>query len=210
MSQSSSTGGMLRSMTFSAFLTTIFGTLWALGSVLGLQGLGGDLPYIVPGFLALALLVASTRLLIAVRRLPPGPSPFSNKKRRRLYLTINALQLVAIVLDFNVFGRLHHPEYAIPVLAAIVGLHFFGIAPVFNSIRFYIMGGLFCLLALFTGFLLPMNATLGSHQVKLWWVVVGSGCALILWVVTIGTLMRSHALLQQSEKQVTTVRTSSS
>jgi hypothetical protein len=210
ISQASGIGGILRSMTLSAFITTIFGTLWALGSVLGLQGLGGVLPYIVLCSIALALFVVTIRLLTMVRRLPAGPAPLSDKKRRRLYIAINVLQMVAIVLDFIVAGRLHHPEYSIPILAAIVGLHFFGIAPVFNSMRYYVVGGLFCLLALFTVLLLPVNATIGPYTVNLWWVVVGGSCALILWVVTIETLTRSNALVQQSGSKLITASTSRS
>ena len=85
---------------------------------------------------------------------------------------VNAVQGVAIFLAVQVCNNLHFPEYFLPVVALIVGLHFVALAPVLRTSFHLALGTVMCLLAVVTMVVVPK---------PLWAVVFGLGNGLILW-----------------------------
>lgn len=83
------------------------------------------------------------------------------------------LEVIAIGCAVILLNRFDAKQYLIPVIAFIVGTHFFGMVPALRSNDFWWVGGAMCLLPVLTMSLLPQ---------KTWTPVVGVGCALILWL----------------------------
>ena len=82
----------------------------------------------------------------------------------KMFGIVNAVQGVAIFLAVQVCNNLHFPEYFLPVVALIVGLHFVALAPVLRTSFHLALGTVMCLLAVVTMVVVPK---------PLWAVVLG-------------------------------------
>ena len=190
---------VLKRRSFSALVLTAFGTFWALVGASGLNAAVGWLPLLVLSLIAILLLVASIRLIRAVRRMSPVSAPPEERKRSRNYRLINMLQVVAMMGTVAVLSLIHHQEYILPVWAFIVGLHFFALVNILQRRLYYVVGLAMCGLVLLTVLLVPLTAHLGGTQIFPWAVVIGSGCALILWLTVAETLFQVRTQLQQKD-----------
>jgi hypothetical protein len=85
-------------------------------------------------------------------------------------------------------------------MAIIVGIHFFPLAPLFQVRSHYLTGALLCLVAIVTLLVVPTRVTVGNREIIAWWVVVGFGCALILWVTGLALWLQGQHLLHLAEK----------
>ena len=91
----------------------------------------------------------------------------------RIYEMFVGLEVVAIICAVVLLKRAGRKQYLVPVIAVIVGLHFFGMVPALHSNLFWWVGGAMCVLSL---------ATMSILSQRFWAPVVGVGCALILWL----------------------------
>jgi hypothetical protein len=120
--------------------------------------------------LLLALLISGLLIFAA------GFIPYAARGGRfdgNIYGIFVALEAIAIVIAVVLLNRIRRKQYLIPIIAFIVGAHFFGMVPALHSNDFWWVGGAMCVLPLLTMSILP-------H--KFWAPVVGIGCALILWL----------------------------
>jgi hypothetical protein len=124
--------------------------------------------------LALSILISAT-IVLAATRVPFGRH--SAGFNGRIYGIFVALEAVAILIGVVVINRVGAKQYLMPMIAFIVGAHFFGMVPALHSNEFWWVGGAMCLLALVTVPVLPQSA---------WSPVVGLGSALILWLSALG------------------------
>jgi len=120
--------------------------------------------------LALAILI-SAAIILAVTRIPLGRH--SAGFNGRIYGIFVMLEFIAIFIAVIFLNRTGRTEYLMPVIALIVGAHFFGMVPALRSNEFWWVGGVMCALPLATMSILPQ---------KIWSPVVGIGCAMILWL----------------------------
>jgi hypothetical protein len=95
----------------------------------------------------------------------------------KIYQIFVALEVVAIIAAVVLLKGTGRKQYLVPVIALIVGAHFFGMVPALGSDLFWWVGGAMCVLPLLTMSILPQKA---------WAPVVGIGCALILWLSALG------------------------
>ena len=159
-------------------ITTFFGALWG---IIGARALSVGLPAVllVTG-ITIALLVSAVQFFRVSRRLPQSSedgdtNPFSTRSYRLAVL----FEVVAIPISAAVLNNTGHPGAVVSAVAAIVGLHFFGLIPAFRSWRFALLGGSMVLLALLS---LLVPSGVGASGANLRGAVVGLGCALLLWV----------------------------
>jgi hypothetical protein len=120
--------------------------------------------------LALAISISGAIVFAATR------IPFARHSvgfNGKIYGIFVALEVVAIVIAVVLINRLGAKQYLIPVIAFIVGAHFFGMVPALRSNDFWWVGGVMCALPLITMSILPE---------KIWPPVIGIGCAMILWL----------------------------
>jgi len=120
--------------------------------------------------LALAIVISGT-IIFAATRIPFGRhSSGFNGPVYGIFVTLEFIAILTAAIWLNGTGR---TEYLMPVIAFIVGAHFFGMVPALRSNDFWWVGGVMCALPLATVSILPR---------KIWSPVVGIGCAVILWL----------------------------
>ncbi len=93
-----------------------------------------------------------------------------------------AFESIAIPLTAVFLKRGGKQAYLLPAIALIVGIHFFGLVRAFHSLACWGIGAAMCLLSIATVACLPAVGRRKTGGEFRWWdVVVGLGCALILW-----------------------------
>jgi len=120
--------------------------------------------------LTLAVLISGV-IIFAATRIPFGRH--SGGFNGKIYGIFVVLEFVAIFIAMALLNRLGVKQYVMPVIAFIVGAHFFGMVPALHSNDFWWVGGIMCLLPLATMSILPQ---------RIWSATVGIGCAMILWL----------------------------
>ncbi|HET7579985.1 MAG TPA: hypothetical protein VFK33_11960 [Bacillales bacterium] len=205
MPQTMISKGIVRGTASGVLFMAFFGTAWAGIGIGGLQGWG------TPWLLILAVCIGIV-LFIGGIILFRSSSDLSNEidetaagrsRRKRISLGFNltsGVEFALIAIAGAIFGSAGHFEYFFPVMALIVGVHFFPLAYLFQVKIHYVAGILLCLLALTTLFFVPLKTTVGQHEIIAWWSSVGFGSALILWVTGITIWLRGRRLIALSRK----------
>ena len=98
-----------------------------------------------------------------------------------------AFETLAIPLAAAWLKRGGKEAYLLPAVALIVGIHFFGLVWAFDSPACGWTGGAMCLLPIATVSCWPRVMTRRSDdgETRWWDVVVGLGCAAILWLAVL-------------------------
>jgi hypothetical protein len=204
MTQTSSTipGAAVRGVASGVFFMAFFGTLWAGIGIGGLQGWGGLWLPIVVVLVGISLLSGGISLLLASRRLPNQVSEADARRGRRMGIwfgIIFATEGVFIGVASGICSAINRFDLFFPIMALIVGVHFFPLAALFQVKTYYLVGVLLCLLAMITLLAVPESVKLGGQQITAQWVVLGFGAALILWGVGLGLWLLGKRLLALSE-----------
>jgi hypothetical protein len=182
MSSSAATADHLRGAALTTFLVGAFAAGWGISGSVALPGLAGRLALFVVLIVTLALIGMAIVVLRAARQRPGGDGQMPNPFRTRDYQLAVLAEIIAIPLAGRLLTAAGKPDAVMPAVAAIVGLHFFGLIRAFRSWRFAIVGSAMVLIALL-GLALPSAVSVGAsgEQLGLRAAVVGLGCALCLW-----------------------------
>ncbi len=190
--------GVASGVLFMAF----FGTLWAGIGIGGLQGWGQPWLSIVVLLAGLGLLIGGVALLIASQHVPNYSTETDTQRGRRTGLWFGitfATEGLLIGVASAICNAINRFDLFFPIMAIIVGVHFWPLAALFEVKAYYFVGALLCVLALITLFALPEHANLGDQQIMVQWVVLGFGAALILWGVGLGLGLLGKRLLMRSK-----------
>lgn len=156
-------------------ITAFFGVIWGLTGAFALPGAYSSVATLLVVAATLALLLAAFRLLRLSRRLPASPAGI-NPFGTRAYRVAVLFEAVAIPVSAVVLNNVGYPGAVVSAVAAIVGLHFFGLVPAFRSRRFALVGGAMLVISA-VSLLLPGETPGASPRGA----VVGLGCAFVLW-----------------------------
>ena len=194
--------GYLRGTAIGSLFLTTFSLFWALVCILSL-GVYQLLFSLIVAAIILALVIAAFRFLRIARRLQESISP-SPVKTRAFKLAV-IFEAVAIPVSVCILSVTRRFEYILPVIALIVGLHFFAMLPTFKERRYLIAGAAICLLAILTVLFVPQTMSVewagGRHQFAAWSVVVGFGCTVILWLCAASGLVSASKRVQLTSKE---------
>jgi uncharacterized membrane protein len=163
----------------SAMIFSVFGGLWVVFAILS-QSSPAPILCVVPlgiagGLVAWAFSVAKTW---------SPRSPDDRDRVNKIVTYASVFEGVAIFVGINVLNNLGLANQFLPLLAAIVGLHFLPFARWIPDRRYYCIA--FLLLAIgIVGFMLP-SADLRAG-------FVGVASALVLWAAAIMVLRTRHA-----------------
>lgn len=166
------------------YFMSIFGTLWAYTGIMGLQGWGLPLLLVIAIIMGASLFIGGFSLIIASRKLTneaPARDVGRGKRIRFWFNLIFAAEGVAIAIAIAICNATGHSELIPLVIAIIVGVHFFPLAPLFQIKLYYWTGALLCLLAIGTWLFVPAEFMAGEHQINSYMITTGFGSALILW-----------------------------
>lgn len=192
------TAERLRGIALSTLITAGFAAGWGVGGSLALPGAARALALLVVLAVTASLLAVAFRLSRRARSYPDASGGEANPFRSRPYQLAVLAEIVAIPLAGWLLTRAGRPDAIISAVAAIVGLHFFGLVPAFRSRLFALIGGAMVLLALLSLGLSP-TITIGAsgEQLGLRAAVVGLGSAVILWAGSVPILTTT---LRQSSR----------
>jgi hypothetical protein len=147
-----------------AIILACFAVAWVAAGTQQLDRRWFGSLFVMAALISVAIVVAATQI------------PFGRDSAGfdgRIYGIFVTLEAVAIICAVVLLKRLNAKPYLIPVIAFIVGVHFFGMVPALRSNDFWWVGGGMCVLSLLTMSILPQ---------RVWGPVVGIGSALILWL----------------------------
>ncbi len=99
---------------------------------------------------------------------------------RRRFLLVTGGEVVAFIIVNLVCVAMKRYEIIVSLDILIVGIHFLPLAWIFQVPRYYVMGILFCLVAVLTLLVVPESAQIG--RVPAWYVLPSLGCAPVAWV----------------------------
>ncbi|RNB83946.1 hypothetical protein EDM59_15655 [Brevibacillus nitrificans] len=190
----------VRSAAFGVLFMAFFGTLWAGIGIGGLQGWGFLWLLILSLLFGFTLFIGGIMLIKASRKLSNEMTEADSRRFMRTgtwFGIIFGLEGVMIGIASAICSATNHFDFFFPVMAIIVGAHFFPLAHLFRIRFHYIAGSLLCLLGAATLLLMPARVPLGNHQIVTWWVSVGFGSALILWGTGAVVLLKGRWLLNK-------------
>lgn len=191
----------LRGVASGVLFMAFFGTLWATIGVGGMHGWGAPWLFVASLLVGVALLGGGGALWQGSGRLhDPDPNADNGGQRNEgpWFGVIFGVEGVAIAVASVACNATGHSELFFPIMALIVGIHFFPLAWLFQHPPHYLTGALLCLLAVVALVIVPVTVTLGARDVLARAVVVGFGCALILWGTGLVLWMQGRQLLRDA------------
>ncbi|MFE5320762.1 hypothetical protein ACFQ88_18795 [Paenibacillus sp. NPDC056579] len=163
---------------------TFFGALWASIGIVGSNGLGGPWFLVLSGIMTLILLSGAVSLFGNARNMNNSTTREERghwRQINRKFGLIFGLEGLAIFIASVICNMLDHFELFFPIMAIIVGIHFFPLAQLFRVRFYYGTGIVLCILGVIT-FFVPMNATVNNVSLIATSTFIGFGSALTLWV----------------------------
>ena len=163
----------IKGSVYGSFFFIGFGTIWLWSGLAD----GKPLPVTRSGLLiliALTLFGAGSVVLRRAGRMPTAPFGAEKKKRmNRVFGIVNLLQWLTIFAAAFMLNGLRHPEYIVPAITLIVGLHLFPLARLFGNRLHFVTGTALVVWTIGCCFLLP------TYQLSAV-VCVGNGIVLLL------------------------------
>lgn len=199
----------VRGLASAGFMMAFFGAAWWGWGVGGIEGVFPGETVAYGSLLALASIIlvgGGILLLRAASRLPQETSPAGEasgaaegKRYGRAFGVVFGLELVIIALGSLLLNVFHHPEFVLPFVSIVVGVHFFPLAALF-SVRLYdVTGALLVLTGVTVMLTVPVHTMIG--HLHAWDVLVGSICAVILWLTGIFAELRGRSFLKLAQEQ---------
>ena len=193
---SAPTSDEIKGIASASFFLTGFGLLWALGGAYGHHLYLFSPISAALSLIALVLIFFTIRLIREARKLPSASNSFNPTKSVHF---ISAIIFEAIAIPVSIFAlnRIDQSDYLTPVIAVIVGIHFLIMMPAFKSKTYLFTGAAMCLLSIATILILPSRLLSGAPPriIFLWMVMIGYGCAIILWSSAVTLLAKAFRWL---------------
>ncbi|WP_176585806.1 DUF7010 family protein [Priestia megaterium] len=198
MSQTTIPRAAVRGTASGVIFMAFFGTLWAGIGIRGMQG--WEFPVLITLFLLIGvvLFISAIVLIKNSRQLTNEVLKKDGnrwRKKNRWFGIIFSLEGLLIAIADFICVSTNHLNLFVPVMALIVGAHFFPLASLFQVPIYYITGTLLCLLATIIMLTFPVKIIISDHQIMAWWVSLGFGSALILWGTGVIVCLKGFRLL---------------
>ncbi|MDR6551424.1 DUF7010 family protein [Paenibacillus qinlingensis] len=178
---------------------TFFGALWSSIGIVGSHQLGAPWPLMLSAIVTLILLSGAISLFVKSRSIRHTVTPEEKedtKQLNRKFGLIFGLEGVAIFLASVICQSLDHFELFFPIMAMIVGIHFFPLASLFREKFYYGTGGVLCLLGIIS-LNIPIDGTFGHVSLVPRSIFIGFGSSVTLWA----TGLRIWMMLRHKQKQ---------
>jgi hypothetical protein len=174
--------GDLRGIALTTFIVGGFAAGWGISGSFALPRTISGIVLLVVLAITAGLFFLAYQFVQAARGRPSAGGQGANPFRTRDYQLAVLAEIIGILLVGRLLTTAGRPDAIMPAVAAIVGLHFFGLIRAFQSWRFAVVGAAMVLLALLS-FALPPSVTVGpgDTQFRVRAAFVGLGCALCLW-----------------------------
>lgn len=200
MSEDVVSKGDVRGTASGVMFMAFFGTVWADVGIGGLQVSGAIWLLLLAILIGAALFFSGMALLRGSRNLS-NSNVRNSKHVDKWFNIIFATEFALIIIAAVICNYVGHFDWFFPIMAIIVGVHFFPLASLFQVKVYNVTGMLLCLLAIVTLLFVPLTASFGQHQINTWWTLVGLGSMLILWITSLVILSMGRRLLRIARNQ---------
>lgn len=200
MSQTIVSKADVRGTASGVMFMAFFGTVWADVGIGGLQK-SGAIWLLILSILIGAVLFFSGIALIRGSRNLSNINARNSKNVDKWFNIVFATQFALIIIAAIVCNSIGYFDWFFPIMAIIVGVHFFPLAYLFQVKVYYVIGTLLCLLTIATLLFVPLKVSLGQYQINTWWSFVGFGSMLILWITSVVILSIGRKLLRIARNQ---------
>jgi len=157
-----------------AIIMGFFGAVFAAATLaLALQWTGAAIGLPFVGFAVIVLAA-----IVVIRQ--PGSGFALSRQGKRAILWSSTAEGIGIFLAVNIVNNLGHPDWLLPAVALVVGLHFFPIAYAV-PFRFFYLLGMALLAAAASGFVI--GTAVGAE-------VAGFAAATALWLAAVLAIAR--------------------
>ncbi|MCC3376284.1 hypothetical protein [Cohnella sp. REN36] len=178
-------GAAIRGTASGVFFMAVFGTLWAYTGIMGLRHPASQLLLIAAVIVGASLIAGGVGLVRASRKLPVQEMSAGDRRGRKSvrfwFNIVFAAEGAAIGLATAVCYATERLELVPVVVVAIVGAHFFPLAPLFGVGLYYVTGTLLCGWALASWLFASAGSASGDEAAFAYMAFAGCGSALILW-----------------------------
>lgn len=168
----------IQSIATGSFMMAFFTMMWAIMGHFGLDGRDHYIELVIFGILAAAFVINGIYLFSIAKRFPKlstEEDKAEGKKSGMWFGIIFGAEGLGIVIAINIVKYLGHDDLVIPVIALVVGLHFYPLGWVFKRTLDYYLATWATLIAVL-GIVFTLNKTLTENDV-LAFVGVGIGIA---------------------------------
>ena len=188
----------LRGVAASTFIGAGFALIWGVNGSLALPSGWRVVAASIVILITLGMVTASVTFYQNAELFPAGAdAQATNPFRTTAYRVAVAAMLIALPVAGRVLTLRGQADAIMPVVAIIVGLHFFGLVPAFRSGIFAWIAGGFCLIGVVALFL-PVH--IGALELR--YTVVGLGCALVLWFGTVPIILKTFKQLAAAKQKL--------
>jgi hypothetical protein len=174
---------------------TFFGALWASIGIIGSHELGAPWLLVLSGILTAILLIGAISLFGKAHNMNNAATPNDSEDWKKINQKFGLI--FAILIASVICNMFNHFELFFPIMAIIVGIHFFPLAQLFKEKFYHGTGIVLCSLGILS-FFLPMDATFNDVSLVPRSIFIGFGSALTLWV----TGLRIWITIRKQLKQV--------
>jgi hypothetical protein len=150
-----------------------FAVMWVFWAT---SSLSGQIALWTVGVAVVVSVVIALLVRARARNIPEDPS--STPPNWKVFWGSVAFEIVGAVVGLSLLNQFGQNRFDMPVLALIVGIHFFGVGAAFHTRLHHWLAAAMCLVALLSLIWLPPA---GVETVSICDLVVGPGCAVILW-----------------------------
>lgn len=179
------TANQLSGRAIGSLFATGFGALWLMLGFYLCERLGtGTVVGIV--VVAAGLTAAAFNLMRQAKRFPRVAE---DAHRNRMFHWINGGQWVAIFLVCTTLNKMHLEVYDVTAIAAIVAVHLFPLAWLFQNKRHYVTGGTLLSWVIGTALLVPTERLQGMTAL---------GTGVILWLSSAITLVLAFSVARHA------------
>lgn len=181
-------------------LMVVFSSVWASLAAGSLNGWGDAVLTPLVWILGIIQLIAGIYLLIAARRFPAATAEQQGEGRDigKWYGIVFGAEGVLIGIASALCNVLGYSDLLMPIIALIVGLHFYPFARIFKRRIDYWIATWTCLVALVALIAFPTTTPtlVGGISINLQWLICGLGAAIATWIYSVYAFCEGMHLMQ--------------
>ncbi len=196
----------IKGLASAGFFMAFFGAAWWGWGIGGIRGVfRGEIVayFVILASATIVLVCGGVLLLRTASRLPQDTTDrgkmhdaTEGKRYGTLFGLVFGLEMVTIAVGSRLLNVFHYPEFVMPFVAIVVGVHFFPLARLFHVHLYSVTGTLLVLTSVTVVFAVPIQTQI--ENLLAWNALVGVFCAAILWLTGLYALLQGRSFLTQA------------
>lgn len=179
---------------------TFFGALWGFIGIIGSHGIANPWLLVFCSIVTVVLACGSLVLFGKGRHLTNNVTSEDRahwKNVNKKFILVFALEGIAIAIASVICNMTDRFELFFPIMAIIVGVHFFPLAQLFRVYFYHVTGAVLCALGIIA-FFIPLNATIAGVALIARSMFIGLSSAVTLWATGISIWIMTWRQLKSS------------